>query len=103
AIEDREPAVQARARDAIGRLARETLPDGLSETERARFTPRWIKIVADELRGAGPLRTVELLGRSDDGAGRHFRYRFSFQDETMIIALKLTEMGLIDRLGMSLE
>ena len=102
-IEDTDPAITTRAREAMSRLAANEVPAGLSEKERARFTPRWVTIVSDELRDAGPLQTVDLLSRSSEGDSKHFRYRFTFKDETLIVSLQLGKAGMIDRLGISLE
>ncbi|MFC5462313.1 serine hydrolase domain-containing protein [Massilia niabensis] len=102
-ISDTEPGVTARARAAIGQLAANQMPEGLSESERKRFTPQWIKIVADELTGAGPLASVDLLARASEDGKQRFRYRFSFRDETMIVSLLLGPKGSIDSLGISLE
>ncbi|MDB5748593.1 MAG: hypothetical protein JWP72_3441 [Massilia sp.] len=103
AISDIDPEVTARANEAVRQLAGHKMPAGLSESERKRFTPQWIKIIADEINGAGALGSVELLARSSDGDSKHFRYRFSFRDEAIILSLVLDASGTIDRLGFSLE
>jgi CubicO group peptidase (beta-lactamase class C family) len=103
AIEDREPALAAQAREALARLAARQAPAGLSAQEAERFTPRWIGIVADEIAGAGPLRGVELLERSSDGAAQTSRYRFLYRDETLLVTVKRTRDGTIERLDIGLE
>lgn len=103
AIPDDDPAVTARARAALLQLAAREVPAGLSEAGRQRYTPQWIDNVARELEDAGTLERVELLARSGAGERRLFRYRFSFSNETLIVALTLGPDDALERLGLSLE
>lgn len=103
AIADRHPAETARARAAIGQLLAGQVPAGLSAAERGRFTQRWVAQLAAEFRDFGPLRSVELLARSSEGGGKQARYRFLFENETLLVALHEGSEGLIERLGISLE
>jgi len=103
AIADTDPAVTARVRAVVQQLTTRRMPDGLSDTQRQRFTPQWIGIVADEIANAGPLAGVELLARSSESGGQRFRYRFNFRDETFIVSMTLGATGTIEGLGLSLE
>jgi hypothetical protein len=103
AIPDTEPATMARAREAIRQLAQNTMPAGLSDSEKKRYTSSWIRAVADEINNAGPLRSVELLSRTGEGDSKRSRYRFTFDEETMVVTLAVGTSGSINSLGISLE
>ena len=103
AIADLDPAATARARKAIGDLVAGRIPGGLSESERGRFNQRWVMQIATEFRDYGPLREVEVLARSSEGNARQARYRFLFENETVLVALSQDGDGLIKQLGISLE
>jgi D-alanyl-D-alanine carboxypeptidase len=102
-IADRAPADTARARKVIGELAAGQIPAGLSESERGRFNGRWVTQIATEFRDYGPLRNVDVLARSSEGNGKQARYRFLFENETVLVALEQDRDGLIKQLGVSLE
>ncbi len=103
AIPDLEPAVTARVREAMTRLAARHAPAGLAAQEAERYTPRWIGIVADEIGNAGPLQAVELLERRQEGSTRIYRHRFRYRDETMLVTTTLGVDGMIGRFGIGLE
>ena len=103
AIADTDPAVTARAREAMARLAGGQAPAGLSAKEAQRYTSRWIGIVAAEIGNAGPLQAVELLERRDEGLLRISRLRFRYRDETMIVSMTLAADNAIDLLAIGLE
>jgi D-alanyl-D-alanine carboxypeptidase len=44
-----------------------------------------------------------VLARSSDRNGRQARYRFLFENETALVALRQDRNGLIEQLGISLE
>lgn len=79
------------------------MPAGLSAAEGSRFTQRWVTQIAAEFRDFGALRSVELLARSSEAGGKQARYRFLFENETLLVALHQDSDGLIERLGISLE
>lgn len=103
AIVDLDPAGTAQARKAMGELLAGRVPESLSASERGRFTLRWVTRIAAELRDVGPLRTVDVLGRGSEGDGWRARYRFLFENETVLVALNHDRDGLIEKLGISLE
>jgi len=103
AIPDTEPALTARAREAMARLAAGQAPVGLGAKEAQRYTARWIGIVAAEIGNAGPLDAVELLERRDEGPLRIARYRFRYCDETMIVSMTLAADDAIETFGIGLE
>lgn len=103
AIADRAPADTAVARKVIGELAAGQIPAGLSESERGRFNQRWVTQIGTELRDYGPLREVDVLARSSENNGKQARYRFRFENETVLVALDQGHDGLIKQLGISLE
>ena len=103
AIADLDPAGTARARKAIGELLAGKIPEGLSERERGRFNQRWVTQIATEFRDYGPLRVVEVLARSSAGNGKEARYRFLFENDTVLVAVYQDRDGLIEQLRISLE
>jgi hypothetical protein len=44
-----------------------------------------------------------VLARSSEGNGKQARYRFLFENETVLVALDQDSNGLIKQLGVSLE
>jgi D-alanyl-D-alanine carboxypeptidase len=103
AIADRAPADTTRARKVIGELAAGQIPAGLSESERGRFNGRWVTQIATEFRDYGPLRNVDVLARSSEGNSKQARYRFLFENETVLVTLDQDRGGLIKQLGIALE
>ena len=103
AIADRAPADTAGARKVIDELVAGQIPAGLSESERGRFNQRWVAQIATELRDYGPLRKIDVLARSSKGNSKQARYRFLFENETVLVALDRHPDGLIKQLGITLE
>lgn len=103
AIADLDPAGTAVARKAIGALLAGRIPEGLSESERGRYNQRWVTQISAEFRDFGPLRSVELLERGSNAGSQQARYRFLFENETLLVALRQGRDGLVERLAISLE
>ena len=103
AIADLDPAATARARKAMAELLAGRTPGGLSASERGRYSQHWVTQIATEFRDFGLLRAVEVLARSSEKNGSQARYRFLFENETVLVALHQDRNGLTERLGISLE
>ena len=103
-IPDSDPAMTARVREAVGRMMADELPAGFTAEEAARFTPAMLKRFGGAMREMGALRSVALLAITDEeGGARRFRYRYTFQQEPMIVSVRVNKAGQIERFGLSLE
>lgn len=96
-ISDQEPALTARLLDAMARLAHGTVPRNVDAALAARLTPAIVKDIAQTLADAGPLRTVALLARKEEGGLRNYRYRFSYANDTLLVSIVLDESGQFKR------
>jgi D-alanyl-D-alanine carboxypeptidase len=90
-IEDKEPQVAARLKDIYASLA-EGIPDDKS------FTPEMAKVLASQqeqlqqlARSLGPLQSLVLVERRDEGELRCYRYRGTFQNGKNVVVVSLTK------------
>ena len=93
AIADPDPALTAQLRAAMAGLAAGQAPAGANAELAGKFTPAVLARVAEALGEAGALRSVELLSRKDDAAGRRLRYRFGHDNETLLVSVVLDQNG----------
>ncbi len=93
AIADPDPALTAQLRAAMAGLAAGQAPAGANADLAGKFTPAVLARVAEALGEAGALRSVELLSRKDDAAGRRLRYRFGHDNETLLVSVVLDQNG----------
>ncbi|UVW27200.1 serine hydrolase [Massilia sp. H6] len=103
AIADPEPALTAQVRAAMAGLAAGQAPAGANDELAAKLTPAVLARVAEALREAGTLRSVGLLSRKDDAAGRRLRYRFEHDTETLLVSITLDQGGRFAALNFSPE
>lgn len=103
AIADPEPALTAQVRAAMAGLAAGQAPSGANAELAGKFTPAVLARVAEALREAGALRSVELLSRKDEAAGRRLRYRFGHENETLLVSVVLDQRGKFGALNFSPE
>ena len=103
AIADPEPALTAQVRAAMASLAAGQAPAGANAELAGKFTPAVLARVTEALREAGALRSVELLSRKDEAAGRRLRYRFGHDNETLLVSVVLDQGGKFSVLNFSPE
>jgi CubicO group peptidase (beta-lactamase class C family) len=104
AIEDAEPAVT----DLVKRVFSE-LPNG--RVDRSLFTPEMALFVSQQLAGGarselkayGNLRAVVPVGRSIQGNERVYRYRITFENETITAEVTLERNARISGLNFRVE
>ncbi|MFC0251644.1 serine hydrolase domain-containing protein [Massilia consociata] len=92
-IADKDPAASAQVRAAMDRFARGEAPAGLNAQLGAEFTPAVLARVAEALGEAGALRSVALLASQDKDGGRSLRYRYSYDNETLLVSVMLDKAG----------
>ncbi|MCY2991005.1 MAG: serine hydrolase [Planctomycetota bacterium] len=100
-IEDKEPQVGVRLKEIYASLA-EGKPDDKS------FTPEMMKVLASQheqlqqlARTLGPLQSLVLVERADEGELRLYRYRATYQNGKNTVVLSLTKHEAIS--GLRLE
>ena len=103
AIADPDPALTAQLRAAMAGLAAGQVPAGANAELAGKFTPAVRARVAEALGEAGALRSVELLSRKDDAAGRRLRYRFGHDNETLLVSVVLDQSGKFGALNFAPE
>lgn len=92
AIADTEPAVTALVRDVNAKMAAGTLDQSLlTPAFWAQVSPN-LKPFGEFLKSLGPLQSVALLERTEDAkAGtRTYRYRFVYENKTLLMRATLT-------------
>ena len=103
AIPDPEPGVTASVREAMASLAVGKAPAGANAELGVKLTPAVLARVAEALGEAGKLRSVELLSRKEETAGRRLRYRFGYENETLLVSLGVDKDGKFNALNFSPE
>lgn len=90
-VEDKEPQVTAMVRDLLQQVA-----DGRADPERftpelrAELFPDRIKEGQEFFKEVGPLQSIALLERKEEGDRRSYLYRARFKDTTVLLSLLLT-------------
>jgi hypothetical protein len=100
-IADREPAVTAQLRDMF-----EQAKSGAFD--RSLYTKELADLIAPQLAPGGGARTtlvsygalksVDLMGRSEERGRRHYDYRFTYERETVHVHCDFNESGKISGL-----
>ncbi len=94
AIADKEPQVTAMAKELLQKTLTNTLDSKLlTESMRATVSPDKVRVAGDFLKAYGPLETIELVERSDEGELRVYRYRLIYKEGTLFFTLILTKEG----------
>jgi hypothetical protein len=94
-IEDKEPQVAAMVKDVYARASRGTLS---ADEFDASF---WAKISGQLTAArlfalaAGPIASIALVERKDDGTKRLYRYRLAVKDKTWLVLVGLGADGKI--------
>jgi CubicO group peptidase (beta-lactamase class C family) len=96
AIPDNEPGVTVMVRQLLERIAEGRAEPNLFSAEAKQLLfPDRIKSAGEYLKNLGPLKTIELIERSDESGDRRYRYRLSYRDTTLLFALTLNKEGKI--------
>jgi CubicO group peptidase (beta-lactamase class C family) len=90
-IPDREPQVTAFLRKTLEKIASgKADPNDFAPEFRAQLFPNDIKDEEENLKAAGPLKSLELLERKEEGQQRKYTYRATFEEMTLELHFSLT-------------
>jgi CubicO group peptidase (beta-lactamase class C family) len=104
AIEDKEPKVTAMTKDVLLKFADGTADQGLFTPEaRAAIFPERAAQAAGFLKELGALRTIELVGRTEQDGHRLYQYRVAYEAATLLVGVTLTKEDKIAGLGIRPE
>ena len=96
AIEDKEPRVTSFLHETLQEISDgKADPNAFAPDFRARLFPDLIEDLRDNLKPLGPLESLELLERKQDGSDRTFRYRAKFREIELELDFRLTPDGKI--------
>lgn len=96
AIADTEPAVAARAHEILAHFERGAQPPGLSDRAKGVFTPQFMAMVAEDMRGFGKVTGLELLERKVKGPMRLYVYRTNFANDSGTMRFVLNDANAIE-------
>ncbi len=103
-IEDKEPQVTALVKSVYEQAAQGKL-------DAARFTPELAQIgetqlkqgLKEFLQNLGPLQSIALVERKDEGENRLYRYRLAYKDTSLLTLCTLNKEGKIAGLSVQPE
>jgi CubicO group peptidase (beta-lactamase class C family) len=103
-IEDKEPQTTQLVRTLLQEIAG-------GKADQNRFTPQLrAKLFPDEIEGVsgylnelGPLKSLDLIKRGDEGGQRSYQYRANYEHMTLFFSLQLTKDNEIAVLDFSQE
>jgi CubicO group peptidase (beta-lactamase class C family) len=89
-IEDKEPQVTAFFRSVMQKIAAEKAdPNDFAPEVRAKLFPDLVKAWAKRTANLGPIKSVELLERKQDGDHREYTYRATFDSLKIVYCMTL--------------
>jgi len=103
AIEDKEPQVNALAKELIGKAAAGALESGIFTAEAWPEISRSAAQVSVFLKTLGPLNGIELLERTEQEGNRVYRYRLRYKDTNLFFVMTLNKESKIARLNLQPE
>jgi CubicO group peptidase (beta-lactamase class C family) len=103
-IDDKEPEVTALVKGVYEQAAQGKLDAALFTPELARVASAQLtQGLAEVLRKNGPLKSVTLLERTDQGPNRVYRYRLGYQNASLLTLCVLDKEGKISGLTVTPE
>ncbi|MGH9900419.1 MAG: serine hydrolase domain-containing protein [Pyrinomonadaceae bacterium] len=91
AIEDNEPKVAALVKEVLRKTVEGTLEPELFTPESRESILGGAKQAAEYLKSLGPLDSVELVERGEEGGQRFYRYRLNYKDAPLLLTMTLTK------------
>ena len=70
---------------------------------RAKLFPDRIQGVSDFMSDLGPLKSLDLIKRGEEGGQRSYKYRATYESREIFLSLQLTKDNKIAALDFSLE
>jgi CubicO group peptidase (beta-lactamase class C family) len=103
-LEDKEPQTTLLVRNLLqeivaGKVDQERFTPDL----RAKLFPDRIQGVSDFMSDLGPLKSLDLIKRGEEGGQRSYRYRATYESREIFLSLQLTKDNKIAALDFSLE
>jgi CubicO group peptidase (beta-lactamase class C family) len=103
-IEDKEPQTTQLVRTLLQEIASgKTDQDRFTAELRAKLFPDEIEGVSGYLKELGPLKSLDLIKRSDEGGQRSYQYRANYEHMSLFLSLQLTKDNKIAVLDFSQE
>ena len=91
-IEDKEPQTTSLLRTVMDEIVGgKADPSRFTPELRAKLFPEEIKGAGDALKEFGPLKSLELIKRGDEGELRSYKYRATYDGTDIFLSLKLTK------------
>jgi CubicO group peptidase (beta-lactamase class C family) len=103
-IEDKEPQTTQSVRNLLQEIADgKTDKDRFTSELRVKLFPEEIQGVGDYLKEQGPLKSLELIKRGDEGDRRTYQYRANYEHMALFLSLQLDKANKIAALDFSQE
>jgi CubicO group peptidase (beta-lactamase class C family) len=91
-IEDKEPQTTALFRNLLGQIAAAKAdPDQFTPELRAKLFPDEIKGWSDFLSDQGPIKSLDLIKRGEEGERHSYQYRVNYEHRELLLSLQLNK------------
>src|SRR5580704_17677583 len=103
-IEDKEPQTTLLVRNLLQEFASaKANPDQFTPELRAKLFPGAVEGMSGYLKELGPLKSLDLIKRSNEGEQRSYEYRATYESMELLLSLQLTTDNKIAALDFSQE
>ena len=103
-IEDKEPQTTQLVQTLLQEIASGKTDQGRFTAElRAKLFPEAMDGMSDYLKELGPLKSLDLIKRGDEGGQRSYQYRANYEHISLFLSLQLTKNNKIAVLDFSQE
>jgi CubicO group peptidase (beta-lactamase class C family) len=103
-IEDKEPQTTQLVQTLLQEIASGKTDQGRFTAElRAKLFPEAMDGMSDYLKELGPLKSLDLIKRGDEGRQRSYQYRANYEHISLFLSLQLTKDNKIAVLDFSQE
>jgi CubicO group peptidase (beta-lactamase class C family) len=101
-IEDKEPQTAMLVRNLLQEIAAgKADQDRFTPELRAKLFPEAIEGISDYLKELGPLKSLDLIKRGEEGERRSYQYRANYETMELFLSLQLTKDNKIAALDFS--
>ncbi len=91
-IEDKEPQTTMLLRNLLQEIADgKADPNRFTPELRAKLFPEQIQGASDYLKELGPLKSLDLIKRGEEGERRAYQYRATYESMALFVSLQLTK------------